>query len=298
MSGDAGGLTRTTAHHVDRAGYAMVFWATVAWSTGGFFVRFIHVDLWTMLGWRSLFGLLAILAFTIWQRGPRNLQFGKLLNWPGLLVILSTGIGMTCFVASNMLTSIANVAVLYATLPFMTAGLAWAWLGERPSRRTLIASTAALAGVAVMVGDSITGGHLPGDLLAVCMTMLTAVFTVTVRRHRDVPILEAVTGGTAVGALAGLLRGNPSATQIADVAWLAVFGTVTMGLGMALFTVGARRIPSAQAALVGALESPLAPLWVWLAFAEVPPTTTFIGGALILAALAWHLAGELRATKS
>jgi drug/metabolite transporter (DMT)-like permease len=119
-----------------------------------------------------------------------------------------------------------------------------------------------------------------------------------VRRHRDVPILEAVTGGTAVGALAGLLRGNPSATQIADVAWLAVFGTVTMGLGMALFTVGARRIPSAQAALVGALESPLAPLWVWLAFAEVPPTTTFIGGALILAALAWHLAGELRATKS
>jgi drug/metabolite transporter (DMT)-like permease len=68
-----------------------------------------------------------------------------------------------------------------------------------------------------------------------------------------------------------------------------------MGLGMALFTVGARRIPSAQAALIGTFESPLAPLWVWLAFAEIPPTTTFIGGALILTALAWHFAGELRA---
>ncbi|HEY1383277.1 MAG TPA: DMT family transporter [Dongiaceae bacterium] len=294
MNSDAG-LAHGTAHHIDRAGYAMVFWATVAWSTGGFFVRFIPLDLWTMLGWRSLFGLLAILAFALWQRGPSNLQFRNLLSWPGLLVVLSTGIGMTCFVSSNMLTSIANVAVLYATLPFMTAGLAWAWLGERPSRRTLIASTAALGGVAVMAGDSITGGHLLGDLLAICMTVLTAIFTVTVRRHRDVPILEATIGGCALAMAMGMLLGTPSVVQVADLAWLALFGAVTMGLGMALFTVGARRIPSAQAALIGTFESPLAPLWVWLAFAEIPPTTTFIGGALILTALAWHFAGELRA---
>jgi drug/metabolite transporter (DMT)-like permease len=71
-----------------------------------------------------------------------------------------------------------------------------------------------------------------------------------------------------------------------------------MGLGLALFMVGARRIPSAQAALINTLESPLAPFWVWLSFAEVPPTTTFIGGALILAALGWHFAGELREQES
>jgi len=287
----------SATHHVDRAGFAMVLSATIAWSTGGFFVRFIHVDLWTMLGWRSLFGLLAILAFTLWQGGPSNLRLRKLLNWPGLLVILSTGVGMTCFVASNMMTSIANVAVLYATLPFMAAGLAWAWLGERPGRRTLVAGTAALIGVAVMAGESIGGGHLAGDLLAIAMTILTAVFTVTVRRHRDVPILEAVIGGSAIAMVTGMLLGAPLAVGLVDIAWLAVFGAVTMGLGLALFTVGARRIPSAQAALLGALESPLAPFWVWLAFAEVPPTATFIGGALILAALAWHFAGELRASE-
>jgi drug/metabolite transporter (DMT)-like permease len=281
-------------YDIDRAGYVMVLSATIAWSTGGFFVRLIHVDLWTMLCWRSLFGLLAILVFTIWRRGASNLQFRNLISWPGLLIVVTTGGGMICFVVSNVLTSIANVAVLYATLPFMTAGLAWVWLGERPSRRTIFASTAALIGVAIMAGESIGGGHLIGDLVAILMTVLTAVFTVTARRHRDVPLLEAVVGGSAIAMAAGMLFGSPLSVGAADLVLLALFGAITMGLGMALYTVGARRIASAQAALIGALESPMAPFWVWLAFAEVPPTTTFIGGALILAALAWHFAGELR----
>ncbi|HWA49153.1 MAG TPA: DMT family transporter [Dongiaceae bacterium] len=280
---------------IDRAGVAMTFWSAVVWSTGGFFVRLIPVDLWTMLGWRSLFGLLSILAFAIWQKGPRNLAFAKLLNWPGLMVVLCSGVGMICFVASTKLTSVANVAVLYATLPFMTAGLAWLWLRERPSLRTTVASTAALAGVAIMAWGSIHGGHLVGDGIAIAMTVLTAGLAVTVRRHRDTPILEAVIVGCALAMVSGFMLGDPGSATPVDLAWLALFGALTMGFGMAMFTVGARRIPSAQAALLGALETPLAPLWVWIAFNEVPSLATFGGGGLILAALIWHFANELGA---
>ena len=279
---------------IDRAGVAMTFWSAVVWSTGGFFVRLIPLDLWTMLGWRSVFGLLSILAFALWQKGPRGLEFAKLLSWPGLLVVLCAGVGMVCFVASTKLTSVANVAVLYATLPFMTAALAWLWLRERPSLRTMIASTAALAGVAIMAWGSIHGGHLLGDGIAIAMTVLTAGLAVTVRRHRDTPILEAVIVGCALAMVTGFVLGDPGTATGIDLVWLALFGALTMGLGMAMFTVGARRIPSAQAALLGALETPLAPLWVWLAFNEVPSVATFIGGGLILAALVWHFAHELR----
>lgn len=279
---------------IDRVGVAMTFWSAVVWSTGGFFVRLIPVDLWTMLGWRSLFGLIAILVFAIWQKGPRGLQFARLCSWPGLLVVLCSGVGMICFVASTKLTSVANVAVLYATLPFMTAGLAWLWLRERPSLRTTIASLAALAGVAIMAWGSIQGGHLLGDGIAIAMTMLTAGLAVTVRRHRDTPILEAVIAGCALAMASGFALGDAGSATPGDLAWLAVFGALTMGLGMAMFTVGARRIPSAQAALLGALETPLAPLWVWIGFNEMPGVATFIGGGLILAALVWHFACELR----
>jgi drug/metabolite transporter (DMT)-like permease len=298
MNGDASGLSGAATCRTDRAGYLMVFWAAVFWSTGGFFVRLIPLDAWTLLGWRSLFGVLAIVLFVIWRQGIEGLQFRKLANWHGLVVILCAGVGMICFVLSNVLTSVANVAVLYATLPFMTAGLAWIWIGERPSRRTLLASAAALLGVIVMAWGSIGGGHLLGDTIAIAMTLLTAILTVTVRRHRDTPILEAVIAGGVLAMVAGMLLGSPSSVDTITLGQLALFGALTMGGGMALYTVGARRIPSAQAALLGAMETPLAPLWVWLAFAEVPPAATFVGGTLIIAALAWHFAGELRATSS
>ena len=110
-------------------------------------------------------------------------------------------------------------------------------------------------------------------------TVLTAGLAVTVRRHRDTPILEAVIVGCALAMVTGFVLGDPGTATGIDLVWLALFGALTMGLGMAMFTVGARRIPSAQAALLGALETPLAPLWFWLAFNEVPSVATFIGGS-------------------
>jgi hypothetical protein len=59
------------AHHVERAGYVMVFWAAVAWSTGGLFVRLIPLDFWALLGWRSLFGVAADLIFAPWHHPAR-----------------------------------------------------------------------------------------------------------------------------------------------------------------------------------------------------------------------------------
>ena len=46
--------------------------------------------------------------------------------------------------------AIADVMVIYATVPFVTAGLAYVFIGERPRRATLVASTTAVAGVLVI----------------------------------------------------------------------------------------------------------------------------------------------------
>ena len=46
----------------------------------------------------------------------------------------------------------ADVLVINATAPFLTAALAWAWTGERERWTTLAASLVALLGVVVTVG--------------------------------------------------------------------------------------------------------------------------------------------------
>jgi len=62
-----------------------------------------------------------------------------------------------------------------------------------------------------------------------------------------------------------------------------------------LFTLGSRLIPSGQASLIATLETPLMPLWVWLAFAEVPSVRALVGGALVMGAVVADIAAGGRA---
>jgi drug/metabolite transporter (DMT)-like permease len=64
-----------------------------------------------------------------------------------------------------------------------------------------------------------------------------------------------------------------------------LFGTAQFGLGLLLLTIGARMISATRAALIGSLETPLAPAWVWLAFGEVPSPSTFVGGLIVMMAV-------------
>jgi drug/metabolite transporter (DMT)-like permease len=85
--------------------------------------------------------------------------------------------------------------------------------------------------------------------------------------------------GLGIGAVTG-----------ADLGVLAMFGACQVGLGLTLFTVGSRLLPSAQASLIATLETPLMPFWVWLAFAEVPSPRALIGGVLVMGAVVADIA--------
>jgi drug/metabolite transporter (DMT)-like permease len=63
---------------------------------------------------------------------------------------------------------------------------------------------------------------------------------------------------------------------------------------LTLFVLGSRLLPSAQAALIATLETPLMPLWIWLAFKDVPSGNQLIGGAIVLAAVVADTVGDLR----
>jgi drug/metabolite transporter (DMT)-like permease len=73
-----------------------------------------------------------------------------------------------------------------------------------------------------------------------------------------------------------------------------LFGATASAFAYLLFLLGARHIPSGEAGLLGLLDTVLAPLWVWLAFAETPTNATLAGGGIVLASVVWYLAGSLR----
>ena len=276
-------------------GVTLVALAGVLWSTGGLFVRALEaLDLWTMLAWRSLFAALALTVVVLFRHRGRTFGALRALGRPGLIAIPIALVSMTSFVVSVTLTTVANVMIVYATVPFIAAGIGFLWNGERPSRRMLLASVVAFLGVAIMAGASASLDDLLGNAVALLMTATFATQLVMARRY---PTLEMapVNGGGA--ALCALLFFPFASTVIPDpqqLVTLALFGIATTAGAYVLFLVGGRYIPSGEAGLIGMLDVVLAPLWVWLLFNERPGTAALIGGAVVMAAVLWYLGAELR----
>jgi drug/metabolite transporter (DMT)-like permease len=268
-------------------GVTLVVLSAFAFSTAGFFTRLIDTDVWTMLFWRGLFGGLFIAGYIVWRERAGSVLAFRRIGRAGLVAAGCSTAATICFVNALRETTVADVLVINATAPFMTAGLAWAWTGARERWTTLAASLVALLGVVVTVGAALSSGHLFGNFLALLMTILISTMMVVIRRHRDVSMLPAA----ALSAFLCVVWpwAEPASATGWNFFYLALFGTTQFGLGLLLLTTGTRLISATRSALVGALETPLAPALVWLAFDEVPPLATCLGGAIVLAAVVGDL---------
>ena len=80
-----------------------------------------------------------------------------------------------------------------------------------------------------------------------------------------------------------------------DVFIFAMFGFFQVAMGLSLFMLGSRLLPSGQASLIATLETPLMPFWVWLAFQEIPTSRALAGGALVMGAVIADIVADSRA---
>ena len=137
-------------------------------------------------------------------------------------------------------------------------------------RQTGIASLVALVGAVVIISGALASGHLLGDLLALIMTILISAMMVIVRRNRNISMLPAACLSAFLCAVIVAPVSHPLAATAHDFLYLALFGTMQFGLGLLLLTLGTRLFSATRSALIGSLETPLAPAWVWLAVGEIP----------------------------
>ena len=261
-----------------RLGVLLVALSAVAWSTAGLFTKSVSADVWAILFWRGVFSTFFVFIYVYWIERGRTLAAFTGLGWPGWLIATTGSVATLAFIASFKFTAVANVVIIYATAPFVAAALAWWWMRERAGTGTLWAAGAALLGVAVMVGGSAGTPNLLGDILALVMTFFMALMMVLMRRFPEAPAVVAAgcLSSLQLLILGGLLS-DPFAIPPGEIASLASFGLV-QAAGIILLTEGTRLIPAAQAALLGALEVPLAPIWAWLLLSEIPAVATAIGG--------------------
>ena len=273
-------------------GALLVFGSAAVWSLGGAIARFLSVtDSWTIVFWRSLFASAFLLGFMLWRQGWRGTgQLFGAMGLAGVGVAVCFATASTSFVVALAHTTVANILLMQAGVPLLAALMAYLLFRERVAAGTWLAIVAVLVGVGIMVSDSVTGQVSPvGDGLALLIAVVFAAATVITRRHAHVGMMPAVCLGTVIATLVSAAMATRFEIGAADAGLLFLFGALTLGLGMALFVTGVRRLPSALAALIGTAESVMGPVWVWLVHGEVPAARTLAGGAVVFAALLLHL---------
>lgn len=266
-------------------GTMLIIGSAVAYSLSGYFTRLITLDVWTILFWRGLFGGMFIAAYIACRHRREGWRALRAMGRPGLWVTLLSTIATICFIGALRLAPVADVMTIHAAIPFMTALLALIASGEREDWTTWGASLVALLGVVVIVDPGASSGHLMGYASALAMALAYAAMMVIIRQNRHVSMLPAAALSAFLCAAVALPFTRPLEVPLAAMPDLLLFGTVQFGLGLLLMTAGTRLISATRSALIGSMENPLAPLWVWLAFGEHPLPATFIGGGLVMGAV-------------
>lgn len=261
-------------------GITLVVFSALIFSSAGLFTKGVQAGAWDIIFWRGVFAALFTTAYIVWRGSLRADFIG--MGHSGWAVALVGASGTAAFIPAFKLTTIANVSLIYAATPLLAALLAWAWVGERLTRRVLIGCAAAFTGVAIIVSGSLGGVNLRGDLLAAWMTVALAIMMVIYRRYPETPAAGPAVLSSLVLLPIGYALGTPFSNPPLEIAIMVVFG-LSFALASVTLSEGAKRLPAGETALLSILEVPVAPLLAWFVFAELPAVATIAGGVLVLA---------------
>ncbi|MFH5804160.1 DMT family transporter [Alienimonas sp. DA493] len=289
-------------------GVALLLATATLWSLAGVAVKVAGVEPLAFTAVRSVgaaLAMLPLLGFGAKLTGPAR-PAGRLM-WPTAFCYTAM---VGAFIVASAVGTAAEAILLQYSAPAWAAVMAWGLFGRRVTRIQLAALACAASGVGVLL-FRLWNEVRPDGLLAPALGLLSGVGYAGVIVGLDAVDLDARrrTGGPANVAAVVLwnnavaaavllpwaaLRGELSLPP-ATIAGLLALGVVQMALPYVLFQLGLRRTGPVAAGLILLIEPALNPLWAYLGAGERPPPGSYLGGGLILAAVAITvLAGRRR----
>ena len=265
---------------------------TLMWSIAGVVTRHLEsARSFEITFWRSFFTLLSLLVILPLFQG--RVVFTKIRHAGRFLWISGVcwSVMFTAFMVALTMTSVANVLVTMAVGPFITALMAWAFIGHRIPVRTWVAIGVAGAGIVWMHGSNVGSGpgQLGGTLVALLVPLAAAVNWTVVQRSQTqgekIDLVPAVLVGAFISALTTLPLAFPFAATAHDLGLLALLGLVQLAIPCVLSVICARVLKAPEISLLALLEIIFGILLAWVGAGEVPAASVLAGGMLVIGAL-------------
>jgi drug/metabolite transporter (DMT)-like permease len=262
----------------------------------GIFYRYADVEPSTATFFRCLYGL-PILAGVAWLEHRRH---GALSRRTVVLAAIAGAFfagDLTSWhhsiesVGAGLSTVLGNLSVLVVGL------VAWLLLGERPSRRILVALPVVLVGVVLISGllDANAYGENPplGVALGIATAFFYAAYLLVIRRSgRDErrtagPVAVATFSTMLVSAVVGTWLGELNvAPSWPEHGWLLAYGVTSQSLGYLLISLSLPRLPAVVTSII-LLAQPVATVGLSMVLlGETPSAAQLAGVALVVGGIA------------
>ena len=245
-------------------GPLLVFLGACSLSFGGLIVKsFEGATLWQILFWRTVFFLIVISIYLITTYKKKLFTSFYTSGIPGFLGGFILSLGFCGYVFSMYNTTVANANFIIQTQTIFLA----------------------IAGILLMVGNSLSGGQMIGNLAAFLMPISFAVLILVIRKYPNVDMvpLQFIAGVFAL--IIGYLMSSKILISTHDIFLGFCAGFFQLGFGFIFITIGAQRTPSAMVGVIMLTEAVLGPLWAWLFVNEEPPFIVLVGGSIVIFAV-------------
>jgi drug/metabolite transporter (DMT)-like permease len=276
------------------------------WSMAGVVTRQLEVTQgFEVTFWRSAFAALTFAVTLTMMRGYVFWQ--ELLYSPKVIWVsgICWAIMFTAFMVAITLTTVANVLIVMALSPLITALFARLFLQHQLPLTTWLAIVVASLGIVWMFLYSEDNTFsLTGSLVSLGIPIAAAVnYTILQkvglnRASKTIgpdglhvqDMLPALLIGAILSTLATLPLSWPFQTSAHDLGLLSLLGVFQLALPCFLVVHLTRKLSAPEISLLAQLEVIFGVTWAWLWAGEELSTNTLSGGSLVLVAL---IANEL-----
>lgn len=210
----------------------------------------------------------------------------------GLVVAGLYSVSSMTFLLAVFYTTTADLVFILAFNTAFAAVLSWIFLRERPRPVTLVAIALMIAGVLIIVHAGIGTGNLLGNALALCSAFLiAAAITISRASGRDMGF------ASLMAVVPALCVASVMVWQVGFVAeapqWIMLDGLLVIPIAFFCLANAPKYLSGPEVAMFYLLETVLAPIWVWMIFAEVPTAASLLGGTILIVTLIGHSAWQL-----
>lgn len=247
------------------------------WSLGAVFIKVIPLNALAINGLRSI---VAFIFFVIYDR-TYKIKINKYVVAAAICLVLTNSL----YVLSNKLTTAANAIVLQYSAPIFVLILQSIYTKTKPSKEKLFVILVAFIGMVVFFFDSLGGGAMIGNIIAILAGLFFA----------GVFFINSLEGASSKDAskLAFLMSFVVSIPFYTDLNLLTptsslsliALGVFQVGLAYVFFAKGIKLTSAVNSSLISLIEVLFNPLWVFIFVGEIPSLYAIIGGCIVISAI-------------